>query len=117
MLADIAFDVAEFVRQDKGFAVLPQRLPPILAQRMDRHGEEAKFHASHSAGITEFSATRRRLRLTGTPPPAPPRCEGWRRRRCDRRPALTPRARTTRCSCRCGWRLRDRLCPAVRRGG
>src|SRR4051794_23245978 len=44
MLPDVTFDIAELVREDKGLAIFPQRLPPILAQRMDRHGEETELH-------------------------------------------------------------------------
>ena len=53
VLADIAFDEAELVGQDEGLAVLAQRCPPVLVQRMDRHGEEAELHeASRSrAGV------------------------------------------------------------------
>ena len=44
VLADIAFGVAELVGQDERLAVLAQRLPPVLVERMDRHGEEAEVH-------------------------------------------------------------------------
>ncbi len=44
MLADIAFGVAEFVGEQERLAILAQRLPPILVERMDRHGEEAEVH-------------------------------------------------------------------------
>ena len=44
VLADIAFDEAELVGEDESLAILAQRLPPVLVQRMDRHREEAKLH-------------------------------------------------------------------------
>ena len=44
VLADIAFGEAELVGEDERLAVLAQRLPPVLVQRMDRHGEEAELH-------------------------------------------------------------------------
>jgi hypothetical protein len=44
VFADIALHEAELVGQDEGLAVLPERQPPVLLQRMERHGEEAEFH-------------------------------------------------------------------------
>jgi hypothetical protein len=41
VLADVALDEAELVGEDEGLAVLAERFPPVLVQRMDRHGEEA----------------------------------------------------------------------------
>jgi hypothetical protein len=34
---------AELIGEDKRLAVFGERLPPILVQRMDRHGEEAEL--------------------------------------------------------------------------
>ena len=44
VLADVALHEAELVGQDERLAVLPERHPPILLERMDRHGEEAELH-------------------------------------------------------------------------
>jgi hypothetical protein len=44
VLADIAFGVAELVGENESLAILAQRLPPVLVERMDRHGEEAEVH-------------------------------------------------------------------------
>ena len=44
VLADIAFGEAKLIGQHERFAILAQRLPPILLQGMDWHGEEAKLH-------------------------------------------------------------------------
>ena len=50
VFADIGLGEAEFIGEQKGFAVLLQRLPPILGQGMDRHGEEAEFHGAAALG-------------------------------------------------------------------
>src|SRR5581483_6235400 len=44
MLADIALDEAELVGEQERLAILAQRLPPVLVQRMDRHRKKAKLH-------------------------------------------------------------------------
>src|SRR5687768_14736774 len=44
VLADITLDEAELVGEQEGLAILAQRLPPILAEAMDRHGEKAELH-------------------------------------------------------------------------
>ena len=101
VLADVALDEAELVGEDERLAVLAQRRPPVLAQRMDRHGEEAEFHApkfapqspalppplSHLCRKNVAGARRRR---TARHPKAPRRSvsrEGWNTNRPGRRPA------------------------------
>ncbi len=41
---DIGLGKSKFVRKQERFAILSQRLAPVLVQGMDRHGEEAQFH-------------------------------------------------------------------------
>jgi hypothetical protein len=48
MLAEEAFDETETVGHQGQLAVLLERLCQITADRMDRHGEEAKLHEQHS---------------------------------------------------------------------
>ena len=45
VLADIGLGEAQFVRQQESFAVLLQGQPPILVERMDRHGKEPEIHS------------------------------------------------------------------------
>ena len=52
VLADIAFGEAELVGEQERLAVLAQRLPPVLVQRMDRHGEEAELHWTSQLDLT-----------------------------------------------------------------
>ena len=59
VLADIALGEAELVGEDEGLAVLAQRLPPVLVQRMDRHGEEAELHRDAPGGDGDLRARRR----------------------------------------------------------
>ena len=49
VLADIALGEAELVGKDESLAILAQGLPPILVQRMDRHGEKAELHSASLA--------------------------------------------------------------------
>ena len=49
VLADISFDKAELVSQQERLTILAQGLPPVLVQRMDRHGEKAEFHGVSAA--------------------------------------------------------------------
>src|SRR4051794_20921822 len=56
VLADIALGIAEFVREQERFAVLLQRLPPVLADRMHRHGEESELHSICASSITSRDA-------------------------------------------------------------
>src|SRR5260370_42045158 len=62
VLADIAGDIAELIRQDEGLAILAQGLPPLLVEGMDRHGEETELHLdlrwSHSSSLRGISACR-----------------------------------------------------------
>jgi len=44
VLADIGLAEPEFISQQERLAVLVERLPPILAERMDRHGKEPELH-------------------------------------------------------------------------
>ncbi len=44
VLADIGLGEAQLVREQERFAVLLQRQPPILVERMDRHGKEPELH-------------------------------------------------------------------------
>ena len=63
VLADIAFGEAELVGEDEGLAILAQRLPPVLVQRMDRHGEEAELHRDAPGGACPDLRARRRAPL------------------------------------------------------
>src|SRR4051794_40971950 len=45
VFAAIAFAVSEPVGENKGFAILPERLDVTSRRRMDRHREITKFHA------------------------------------------------------------------------
>jgi hypothetical protein len=47
MLAAQTFDIAQLIGKDKGLAILPQALPPVLSERMDRHRKETQFHCPH----------------------------------------------------------------------
>jgi hypothetical protein len=49
VFADITLGKAQLVGQDERLAILAQRCPPILVERMDRHGEEAELHDSSRA--------------------------------------------------------------------
>jgi hypothetical protein len=44
MLADIALGETELVGEDESLTIFPQRLPPVLVQRVDRHREETELH-------------------------------------------------------------------------
>ena len=44
VFTDIGFREAKLIGQDECLAIFSQALPPILVQRMDRHGEETQFH-------------------------------------------------------------------------
>jgi hypothetical protein len=44
VLADIGFGEAEFIGQQESLAILLERKPPILVDRMDRHRKEPKLH-------------------------------------------------------------------------
>ncbi len=46
VFAAIGLGEAELVGEHEGFAVLAERLAPVLVERMDRHGEEAELHAA-----------------------------------------------------------------------
>jgi hypothetical protein len=46
VLANIGLTEPEFIRQQKGLAILLEGKPPILADWMDRHGEEPEIHGS-----------------------------------------------------------------------
>jgi hypothetical protein len=44
VLADIGFGEAEFIGQQESLAILLERKPPILVDRMDWHRKESKLH-------------------------------------------------------------------------
>src|ERR1700722_20878810 len=48
MLADIGLGKPEFIGQQEGFTILPERLTPILVERMDWHGKETEIHGCSS---------------------------------------------------------------------
>ena len=45
VLADISFGKPQLIGQQERFAVLFQRQPPILVDRMDRHGKKPEIHS------------------------------------------------------------------------
>jgi hypothetical protein len=58
VLPDIAFRKAQFVGKQEGFAVLLQRLSPILLDGMDRHREKPELHWSPPQEQAFWSAGR-----------------------------------------------------------
>jgi hypothetical protein len=44
MFTDVGLREAEFVSQKESLAIFLEGEPPILAQRMNWHGEETQFH-------------------------------------------------------------------------
>jgi hypothetical protein len=48
VLAEVPFDEAQAIRNEREFAILLERLGQRAIDRMDRHREEAKLHERHS---------------------------------------------------------------------
>jgi hypothetical protein len=63
MFADIGLGEPEFVGQEEGFAIFAQRLPPILVERMDRHGKETEIHGLSAPPWSRFCCAPNRARL------------------------------------------------------
>ncbi|MCP1976137.1 hypothetical protein M2181_008322 [Bradyrhizobium elkanii] len=44
VLADIRLGEPELIREQKSLTILPERLPPILVEKMDRHRKKTELH-------------------------------------------------------------------------